>query len=265
VSLPTSGTALITGATAGLGYAYAEQLASRGLDIVLVARDKSRLDTAASALAEKSGRKIDVLSADLGTHEGVEAVVTRIRQDETITVLVNNAGGGGFGSLSSTDADWLEGVIALNVTALTRLAGAAAGAFTERGTGAIVNIASALALNVMPVSAVYSATKSYVVALTQGLAQELADSAVQVQVVLPGGLSTGFWNGSGIELDQLPAEIIMSPSDAASAGLAGLDAGELVTIPSLEDGSQWEAYDAARLALVPSLSLTQPASRYRSA
>ncbi|WP_426245827.1 SDR family NAD(P)-dependent oxidoreductase [Nocardioides sp. LHG3406-4] len=264
MTIPSTGTALITGATAGLGAAYADLLAQRGLDLVLVARDKSRLDDAASALVAKTGRTIDVLAADLTTREGIRAVEDRILGDGNLNFLVNNAGDGLFGPLSAADPDTLERLVALNVSAFTRIAAAAAKAFVDRGEAAIVNIGSALALNIMPISAAYSATKSYVITFTQGLAQEFADSPVQVQAVLPGGLATGFWNGSGLELDQLPSEIIMAPADAAAAGLAGLDAGELITIPSLPDAGDWAAYDAAREALIPRLSLATPAPRYQS-
>lgn len=262
MTTPTKGIALITGATAGLGAAYAEELAKRGHDILLVARDKARLDSFAAEISGATGRNVSVLSADLGTAEGIRAVEGKLASDPAIDILVNNAGGALFGPIQSSDPDALENLVTVNVTSFTRIAAAAARAFGSRGHGTIINVASALALNIMPVGAAYSATKAYVVAFTQGLAQEFADSDVTVQVVLPGGLRTAFWDGSGIELDQLPTEIIMEPADAAKAGLAGLDAGELVTIPSLPDYAGWEKLDAARLELIPHLSLATPAPRY---
>ncbi|WP_446039076.1 SDR family NAD(P)-dependent oxidoreductase [Streptomyces sp. SID1121] len=259
---PTKGTALITGATGGLGAAYAQLLAARGHDIILVARDQARLDSAAAKIASASGRSVTVLSADLGTLDGVRAVEARLADDVSIDTLVNNAGGALFAPLRATDPDVLESLVTLNVTSFTRIAAAAAKAFADRDNGTIINIASALALNIIPVGAAYSATKAYVLAFTQGIAQEFADSNVTVQVVLPGGLRTDFWNGSGIELDQLPAGSVMEPEIAAEAALAGLDAGELVTIPSLPDYAGWEKLEAARLALIPTLSLATPADRY---
>ncbi|MFB7289280.1 SDR family NAD(P)-dependent oxidoreductase [Actinacidiphila glaucinigra] len=262
MSTAKAGTALITGATAGLGAAYAEELAARGHDLLLVARDQARLESAAANLAERFGVEVSVLSADLATPKGMRSVEDRLAADPSIDMLVNNAGSALFGPLSAADPDQLEWLITFNLTSTTRLAAAAAKAFSGRGTGTIVNISSALALNILPVGAVYGGGKAYVIAFTQALAQEFAGSGVRVQVVMPGALETAIWDGSGIELDQLPKEAVMTPLDAARAALAGLDAGELVTIPSLPDHAQWEAYENARQALLPGLSLTSPAGRY---
>ncbi|MEU6340941.1 SDR family NAD(P)-dependent oxidoreductase [Streptomyces sp. NPDC046977] len=262
MSTASAGTALITGATAGLGAAYAEELAARGYDIVMVARDQARLEKAAASLAERSGREVSAVSADLSTAEGIRAVEARLASDTAIDILVNNAGNALFGPLSAADPDQLESLITLNLTSVTRIAAAAAKAFAGRGAGSIVNISSAFALNTPPVAAVYGAAKAYAITFTQALAQEFADSAVRVQVVIPGALETTIWDGSGIELDQLPKEVVMSPRDAARAALAGLDAGELVTIPSLPEYDTWKAYDEARIALAPVLSRSQPAERY---
>ncbi|MDX3351891.1 SDR family NAD(P)-dependent oxidoreductase [Streptomyces sp. ME01-24h] len=262
MSTTKSGTALVTGATAGLGAAYAEELAARGHDLLLVARDQARLESAAENLAERFGVRVSVLSADLATLKGMRGVEDRLAADPSIDTLVNNAGSAVFGPLSAADPDRLEWLITLNLTSATRLAAAAAKAFAGRGSGTIVNISSALALNILPVGAVYSGTKAYVIAFSQALAQEFAGSGVRVQVVVPGALQTAIWDGSGIELDQLPKEAVMAPRDAARAGLAGLDAGEPVTIPSLPEYAKWEAYENARQELVPDLSLAQPAGRY---
>ncbi|MFD3457875.1 SDR family NAD(P)-dependent oxidoreductase [Streptomyces sp. NPDC058691] len=262
MSTASAGTALITGATAGLGAAYAEELAARGHDIVMVARDQERLEKAAADLARRSGREVSVVSADLSTAEGIRAVEERLASDTAIDILVNNAGSALFGPLSAADPAHLESLITLNLTSTTRIAAAAAKAFAGRGAGSIINISSAFALNIPAVGAVYGAAKAYVIAFTQALAQEFADSSVRVQVVVPGALETAIWDGSGIELHQLPKEAVMSPRDAARAALAGLDAGELVTIPSLPEYTMWQAYDEARLALAPVLSLSQPAKRY---
>ncbi|WP_316749962.1 SDR family NAD(P)-dependent oxidoreductase [Streptomyces herbicida] len=237
-------------------------MAARGHDIILVARDEARLEKAAAGLAERSGRKVSTLSADLTTAEGISSVEDRLADDASIGTLVNNAGMALLGPLSKADPDRLERLITLNLTSFPRIAAAAAKVFAGRGAGTILNISSTLALNILPVSAAYSGTKAYVLAFTQGLAQEFADSAVRVQVVLPGALETALWNGSGVELDQLPKEMVMSPQDAARAGLAGLEAGELVTIPSLPEYGQWESYDQARQAMRPKLSLSRPAARY---
>jgi short-subunit dehydrogenase len=257
-----SSTALITGASAGVGAAYAEQLARRGHDLILVARDRTRLEKTAARLTETTGRNVDVLSADLATVGGIQAVEQRLATDRSIDVLVNNAGGAQFRPVANADPDELERLVTLNVTSLTRISTAAARAFAARDRGTIINIASIMAVNIMPGSATYSATKSYVLAFSQGLAQEFDGTGVRVQVVLPGALRTTLWDGSGIELSDLPAEIVMPVEEAVRAALAGLDAGELVTVPSLRDVELWEAYDRARLAIIPQGSLSTPASRY---
>ncbi|MEU9381183.1 SDR family NAD(P)-dependent oxidoreductase [Streptomyces sp. NPDC048279] len=262
MSTQKAGTALVTGATAGLGAAYAEELAARGRNLLLVARDQARLESSAANLTERFGVRVAVLSADLATPMGMRNVEDRLAADPSVDMLVNNAGGALFGPLSAADPDGLEWLITFNLTSTTRLAAAAAKAFSARGSGTIVNISSALALNILPVGAVYSGTKAYVIAFTQALAQEFAGSGVRVQVVVPGALETAIWAGSGIELDQLPKEAVMAPHDAARAALAGLDAGELVTIPSLPEYTKWEEYETARQELIPGLSLTRPAERY---
>lgn len=255
------GTAVVTGASTGLGAAYARRLAQRGHDLVLVARNKERLDALAAEITA-GGRKVDVIVADLTNSAELASVEDRLRADDTIDVLVNNAGGSLFGPLNGADADALENLVTLNVTSLTRLTTAVVGGFAARGHGTIVNIASALALNIMPVSATYSATKAYVLAFTQSLQQELADTGVRVQVVLPGALRTEFWDGSGIELSAFPDEWVMTSQDAADAALAGLDKGEPVTILSLPNLGDWDDYEAGRQKLIPNLSLSTPASRY---
>ncbi|MDX2703332.1 SDR family NAD(P)-dependent oxidoreductase [Streptomyces sp. PA03-6a] len=262
MSTQKPGTALVTGATAGLGAAYAEELAARGHNLLLVARDEARLESSAANLAERFGIGVSVLSADLATPKGMRSVEDRLAADLSIDMLVNNAGSALFGPLSAADPDRLEWLITLNLTSATRLAAAAARAFSSRGSGTIVNVSSALALNILPVGAAYSGTKAYVIAFSQALAQEFAGSGVRVQVVVPGALETAIWDGSGIELDQLPKEAVMAPRDAARAALAGLDAGELVTIPSLPEYARWEEYENARQELIPGLSLTRPAGRY---
>jgi short-subunit dehydrogenase len=258
------GIAVITGASAGLGAVYADRLARRGYDLLLVARNKSRLDAVAAKVIENTGRTVEVLAADLVDPTQLATVEDRLRTDESITLLVNNAGGSGFGPLSQADPAQLEDLITLNITSLTRLTTAVLPGFNRRGSGTIINLSSALAFNVLPVSAVYSGTKSYVVAFTQALQQELAESAIRVQAVFPGAVRTEFWDGSGIEVSALPQEAVMSADDAVDAALAGLDAGEPMTPLSLPDIADWDTFDAARQAMIPNLSRSIPADRYRN-
>ncbi|MFE7929825.1 SDR family NAD(P)-dependent oxidoreductase [Streptomyces sp. NPDC057456] len=256
-------TAVVTGASAGLGAAYAQRLADRGYDLLLVARNAARLETLASDIRSRTGRAVDVVAADLTDAAQISVVEERLRTDESIEVLINNAGGGLFTPLATSDAAASEALINLNVTSLTRLTTAVLPGLTARGRGTVVNVSSALALNILPVSAVYSGTKSYVLTFTQALQQELAESPVVVQAVLPGAVRTEFWDGSGADLGAFPDEWIMSADDVVDAALAGLDAGEPVTIPSLPQISDWESFEKARQVLVPNLSLKVPADRYR--
>jgi len=260
----TPGLAVVTGASTGMGAVYADRLARRGYDLLLVARNKSRLDAVAAQVVADTGRSVEVLAADLADPAGLATVEDRLRTDESISLLVNNAGGTLFGPLSQADPAPLQDLIALNVTALTRLTTAALAGFTRRGGGTLVNLSSALAFNVLPVSAVYSGTKSYVVAFTQALQQELAESAIRVQAVFPGAVRTEFWDGSGIEVSALPPEWVMSAEDAVDAALTGLDAGEPMTLLSLPDIAHWDQFDAARQAMIPNLSRSVPADRYRA-
>ncbi|WSQ06916.1 SDR family oxidoreductase [Streptomyces sp. NBC_01231] len=256
-------TAVVTGASAGLGAAYAQRLADRGYDLILVARNAARLETLASDIRSRTGRAVDVVPADLTDAAQIAVVEERLRTDESIEVLINNAGVALLTPLAGSDAAAYEALVNLNVTALTRLTIAVLPGLTARGHGTVVNISSAMALNIMPFSAVYSGTKSYVLTFTQALQQELAESPVTVQAVLPGAVRTELWDGSGVDLAALPDESVMSVDDAVDAALAGLDAGEPVTIPSLPQISDWESFEKARQALVPNLSQRAPADRYR--
>ncbi len=257
------GTAVVTGASTGLGAVYADRLARRGYDLLLVSRDKARLDALAVQVAASTGRKAHVLATDLTDSTQLARVEERLRTDESITLLVNNAGGSLFAPLTGADPDALEQLVALNVTSLTRLTVAALDGFARRHSGTIVNLSSALALNVLPVSAAYSGTKSYVLAFTQALLQEVAETGIRVQGVFPGAVRTEFWDGSGIEVTAFPDEWVMTAEDAVDAALAGLDAGEAMTFLSLPDNADWEAFEAARQALIPNLSRSAPADRYR--
>lgn len=262
--MTTSGTALITGASSGIGAIYADRLARRGYDLVLVARNQERLDALAARLVEETGRTVDVLVADLGKPDGVAAVEQELRTNSALTLLVNNAGIGALGPLVDSDVDLMQRIIELNVTALTRLNYAIAPQFVARGTGAIINIASIVGLAPEMLNGVYGASKSYVLALTQSMHHELADHGVRVQAVLPGATATDFWEIAGNPVENLPESIVMSAQDMVDASLVGFDHGEIVTIPALQDNTQWEALESARQALAPNLSGTTPAARYRT-
>jgi uncharacterized protein len=259
------GTALITGASFGIGAVYADRLAKRGYDLILVARNGERLKALATQLTSETGRSVTVLTADLGDKAQLAKVEAVVRDDPGVTMLVNNAGTASITPLLNSDVDQMEAMIALNVTALTRLTYAAAPAFVARGTGTIINIGSVVGVVPERLNGVYGATKAYVLALSQSLQHELADKGVRIQAVLPAATATDIWEKAGRHHSQLPAGTVMSTEDMVDAALAGLDQGEMVTIPPLQDGDDWTRFQAARLALAPKFSNSAPAPRYRAA
>jgi short-subunit dehydrogenase len=261
----TPGTALITGASTGIGALYADRLARRGYDLVLVARNRERLDTVARKIVDETQRSVEVIAADLNDANDLARIETKLRTDASLTLLVNNAGVGATTPLLASDVDEMNSMIDVNVTALTRLAYAAVPGFVDRGRGAIINIASIVALAPDMLNGVYGATKAYVLAFSQSLQHELADKNIRVQVVLPGAIATPFWGLSGLPVENLPEHIVMSAEDLVDAALAGFDLGEFATLPSLPNADEWRDYDAARVALRPHLSLKTPARRYRLA
>ncbi len=256
------GTALITGASSGIGAVYADRLARRGYDLVLVARNRERLHALADRLITQTGRKVEPLVADLTDAQGIARVEAVLRTHPGITLLVNNAGVGATAPLLASDIGKMEDMIALNVNVLTRLTYAAVPGFVARGAGTLVNIASIVAISPETLNGVYGASKAYVLALSQSLQHELADKGVRVQAVLPGATATEFWATAGLPVEHLPSEIVMSAENMVDAALAGLDLGEQVTIPALPSQDEWNAFEAARRAMSGRLSSTAPAARY---
>jgi len=256
------GTALITGASTGIGAVYADRLARRGYDLVLVARDEARLAALAERLRAETGRKVEWLKADLTAKADLAKVEQRLREDQSLTLLVNNAGMSVSGTLVEGDIDRFQAMIELNVLAPTRLAAAAARNFVTRKQGAIINIASVLALAPELFNGSYSGTKAYMLNLSLSLQKELEAAGVRVQAVLPGATRTEIWARAGVNVDGFPPEMVMEVDAMVDAALAGFDQSEAVTIPSLPDTADFENYTAARLALGPNLSRNTPAGRY---
>jgi uncharacterized protein len=258
----SKGTALVTGASTGIGAVYADRLAKRGYDLILVARSLDKLDEVARQIQAATGRRVETFKADLTLSADVQRVAQRLTSDSSITALVNNAGIAAAGKLLASDPDYLEQMIQLNVTALTRLALAAAPGFVARGSGLIINIGSIVALAPELLNGTYSGTKAYVQNFSTSLKNELAGTGVTVQVVLPGATATPLWDKAGVPIHTLPAEWVMTTEDMVDASLAGLDQGEFATIPALPNAADFEAYEKARLALAPNLSRRSPADRY---
>jgi short-subunit dehydrogenase len=225
MSVSLKGVAVITGASAGIGAVYADRLARRGYDLVLVARNEARLDQLATRLADATGRAVKTVVADLRNKADLKRIETIIATDPDITMLVNNAGVGGLEPLLQSDVD-------------------------------------AIAPEVL--NGVYGGTKAFVLALGQSLQKELADKNVRIQTVLPGATATNFWDAAGGAVDNLPSNTVMRSDDLVDAALAGFDQGEVVTIPSLPDAADWANYEAARQKLMPNLSLSSAPARYRA-
>jgi short-subunit dehydrogenase len=253
---------LITGASSGIGATYADRFARRGHDLVLVARDAARMERLADRLRSETGVAIDILPADLTRDSEVAKVAARLRDDVDIGILVNNAGAALKGAYADQDSAAIARLIALNTTSLALLAHAAAARFARQGSGAIVNIASVVGLAPEFGQTTYGATKAFVTFLSQGLAVELASKGVYVQAVLPAATRTEIWERAGAEVAEIPP--MMEVGDMVNAALAGFDAREAVTIPALSDAGLWDAYQAARHAMLPEFGSTEPAARYRA-
>lgn len=259
----SKGTVLITGASTGIGAVYADRLAKRGYDLILIARSLDKLNEVASQIRSTTGREVETVQADLTIGADVKRIADRLAIDASITALVNNAGIAAASKLLESDPNYLDQMIQLNVTALTRLALAAASAFVARANGLIINIGSIVALAPELLNGTYSGTKAYVQNFSTSLKNELADKGVTVQVVLPGATATPLWGKSGVNVHtDFPPEWVMTTEDMVDASLAGLDQGEFVTIPALPNAADFEVYEKARLALAPNLSRKDPAPRY---
>jgi short-subunit dehydrogenase len=259
----SKGTALITGASRGIGAVYADRLAKRGYDLILVARSEAPLKTLTASLAGASGRHITAIAADLNDKIDLAKVETKLKEDSSITMLVNNAGAGSVVPLLDADVEKMEDMVALNITALTRLTYAAAPAFVKRGAGTIINIGSIVGISPETLNGVYGATKAYVLAFSHSLQHELSGKGIRVQAVLPGATATDFWETAGLPWQKLPPSIVMPTEDMVDAALVGLDRGELVTIPGLHNGDEWTRFEAARRAISQRFGNSVPASRYK--
>jgi short-subunit dehydrogenase len=257
------GTAVVTGASAGIGKIYADRLAARGYDLLLVARRRDRLEALAATLRETHGVAVEVLVADLSEHAEVARVAHEIEHHQTISLLVNNAGTSTLAPVGETGLAAIEAMNMVNLTALVRLTAAVLPAFKTRNAGTIINIGSVLGFKSLPVSTIYSATKAYVQVFTRGLQHELAPTDIRVQLVAPAATATDIWEISGVPLSMLDPATVMTAEDMVDAALAGLDLGEDVTMPSVEDPEGLlAAFDEASAALLGASQSGTPAARY---
>ncbi|MCU5774440.1 SDR family oxidoreductase [Erwiniaceae bacterium BAC15a-03b] len=255
-------TVLITGASTGIGATYADRFAHRGHDLILVARDKNRMEDLAARLRSETGVTINILPADLTQPDDLAVVEAALHNNEKVGILINNAGIAQSGGFIGQTADSIERLITLNTTALTRLASAIAPRLAQTGEGAIVNIGSVVGLAPEFGMSIYGATKAFVLALSQGLSLELTPKGVYVQVVLPAGTRTEIWERAGIDVNALPD--LMDVGELVDAAMVGFDRRETVTIPPLHVAERWETLESARQGLLSDLRQAHAADRYRS-
>jgi hypothetical protein len=224
-------TAVVTGATAGIGCSFASTLAARGNDLVLVARDDARLDTLAGRLAREHGVAAVPLAADLADDAGLAVVEARVRDDASIDLLVNNAGMGTYGRFADLPVEREAYEIRLNVLAVVRLTHAALAGMRARGHGAVVNVSSLAGYQPDPSSATYGATKAFLNSFTQAVHEELRGSGVHVMVVCPGYTHTEFHERAGLGPTHIPELMWQSSDDVVAAALRDLDRRRAVSIP----------------------------------
>ncbi len=262
--MPNAPRAIVTGASSGIGRAFAERLAADGHDLVLIARRRDRLEDLASELRSRGG-VVEVVAADLTEREALAAIEARIAEDDRLALLVNNAGFGGYGPFIELDPDLADRQIDLHLKALIRLTRAALPGMVERKTGAVISVASTLSFTATtalerPKRAVYTATKAFITTFTQILAQELEGTDVRVQALCPGLVRTEFHDSLG---GRPPGAHVLEPADIVTAALAGLALGEVVCVPQLPERAPLDALaEAQRTVWRESL---QPviAGRYR--
>jgi short-subunit dehydrogenase len=253
-------TALITGASSGIGVTYARRFAARGHDLVIVARATDRLNVLADELRELHGVAVEVLTADLTDPAQLDKVVQRLGAQPAVDILVNNAGAGLTSSFEQAGVPDMDKLLKLNIQAPTVLASAVIGAMIKRGSGSIINISSVLALLPEYSQGIYAATKSYVLTFSQSLAAEVNAKGVYIQAVLPAATRTEIYERSGGDINKVPD--VMEVEDLVDAALAGFDRKEGVTIPPVPEVSAWDAFEQARWALAQGFSNAKPAARY---
>ena len=247
--------ALVTGASAGIGVAFAERLARDGHDVILVARRRERLEELANRLQRDFSAHTEVIAADLTDAGGLAEVEAHIASDESLVLLVNNAGFGGYNPFASIEPSIIDELIGIHIRAVTRLTRAALPGMVRRGSGGVINIASLLALSgtlppsPLPYRAVYAGSKAFLVAFTQALAGELNGTGVKVQVCLPGMVHTEFHAVQEFDTSRIGPEK-MTPDDVVTASLSGLAQGEVMCVPALADAALLDRLAEAQRAVL---------------
>lgn len=256
-----NGVALISGASSGIGAVYADRLAARGKDLILVARRPDRLKSLAAALRQKFHRKIEIVAADLADPSGLASVEAIIRNAGEIDTLVNSAGMWAPGASVSADPKAVAQLIKVNVLALTMLSLAAAAVFIERNRGTIINLGSLIAFKASPSAGAYCGSKAYVQSFTRSLQAECASTKVKVQLVIPGPVHTEIF---GDAPPPLPEHLFMTAETLVDCAMSGLDNGELVCVPVLHDLEAWRNYLDVCQRMTDATQTAEPAARYRT-
>jgi len=225
--------ALITGASSGIGMAFAERLARDEFEVVVVARRVDRLNALARRLRRTHGAVVEPLAVDLGDPVELRVVEKMIAEDDALQLLVNNAAFGTSGPFAELDIDREEAEIRLNVLAPVRLTHAALPGMIARGKGAIINVSSLGAFQPMPFTATYGASKAYLNSFTEALYEELRDTGVRVQALSPGFTRTAFQKNAGMDTSTLPDFTLLTPEAVVEESLAALESGTLVCVPGL--------------------------------
>lgn len=255
-------TALVTGASSGIGMVYSRRLAARSLDLVLVARATDRLNALADELRSSHGVTIEVITADLTNTIQLAAVEHRLGTAPAVDVLVNNAGASVSGGFSHASPLAMENLVRLNAVAPMLLAGAVLPGMLKRGHGSIINIVSVLAFLPEYSPGIYAATKSFLLTMSQSLHAEVGAKGIYVQAVLPAATRTEIYDRSGGDINKVPD--VMEVEDLVDAALVGFDRKELITIPPVQNVADWDAFEQARMVLAKGFSNANSADRYRN-
>jgi short-subunit dehydrogenase len=220
--------ALVTGASAGIGEEFARQLAARGNDLVLVARDRARLEALAKEVSDAHGAHAEVLPADLTNGEQLAVVEERARN---VDMLINNAGYGTFGNFYELDLSVETRQVHLNVLALMRLTHAAARGMAARGRGAILNVSSLAGFQPGPMNATYGATEAFIISFTEAVHEEMKGTGVSVSVLCPGFTHTEFQERANAPASDVPGFMWQNAPEVAQAGLDGVAKNKAIIIP----------------------------------
>lgn len=251
-------TAVITGASSGLGKTFAIRLAEQGYNLILVARRQAELE----ALAAQLSVNVQIVTADLTNTADLERVADILTTDTSIAMLINNAGTSVMSTF--TDGAYAKQLdqITLNLVAPVRLSHAVLQGFKQRNQGTLVNIGSAIGFHSLAMTSVYSGTKAFLDKFSQGLQEEFKGTNVKIILAAPAGVTTEIYEKAGIPLSAFDPSLFMTIDDCVNAILSGIAKNEMLILPSVEDYQLFENYEAARLKLFGATQTGKPASRY---